>query len=169
MALALNLITRLPRPCQRSARLLIARCFFKCHQSKRESKLSCFQLMMSKWTSELSHHIFSQPVEGMLSHQLEQNRIDGEKTIIQVKHPVLLTAEGVLENNPRVTYWELEKLMPRLAEPQWGTEEGARKVWICSSWSLCCWCSHQLRRRPGSEVLDNKIFTLLFWERLQSC
>ena len=25
-----------------------------------------------------------QPVEGMLSHQLEQNRIDGEKTIIQV-------------------------------------------------------------------------------------
>ena len=24
-----------------------------------------------------------QPVEGMLSHQLEQNRIDGEKTIIQ--------------------------------------------------------------------------------------
>ena len=25
-----------------------------------------------------------QPVEGMLSHQLEQNKIDGEKTIIQV-------------------------------------------------------------------------------------
>ena len=41
----------------------------------------------------------------MLSHQLEQNRIDGEKTIIQVKPPVLLIAEGVLENNPRVTYY----------------------------------------------------------------
>ena len=52
----------------------------------------------------LSHRIFSQPVEGMLSHQLEQNRIDGEKTIIQVKHPVLLNAESVLENSPRVTY-----------------------------------------------------------------
>ena len=25
------------------------------------------------------------PIEGMLSHQLEQNRIDGEKTIIQVR------------------------------------------------------------------------------------
>ena len=29
-------------------------------------------------------HFLFQPVEGMLSHQLEQNRIDGEKTIIQV-------------------------------------------------------------------------------------
>ena len=42
----------------------------------------------------------------MLSHQLEQNRIDGEKTIIQVKPPVLLIAEGVLENNFRVSPFE---------------------------------------------------------------
>ena len=27
--------------------------------------------------------ILLQPVEGMVSHQLEQNRIDGEKTILQ--------------------------------------------------------------------------------------
>ena len=40
----------------------------------------------------------------MLSHQLEQNRIDGEKTIIQVKHPVLLIAESVLENIPPVIF-----------------------------------------------------------------
>ena len=33
MNLTLNLISRLPRPCQRSARLLIARCSFKCHQN----------------------------------------------------------------------------------------------------------------------------------------
>ena len=31
-----------------------------------------------------SFSLLMQPVEGMLSHQLEQNRIDGEKTIIQV-------------------------------------------------------------------------------------
>ena len=33
MNLTLNLISRLPRPFQRSARLLIARCSFKCHQN----------------------------------------------------------------------------------------------------------------------------------------
>ena len=55
-----------------------------------------------------------------------------------------------------VTFRELLKLMPLLAEPQWGTEEGARKVWICSSWSLCCWCSHQLRRRPGREFFGQQ-------------
>ena len=32
----------------------------------------------------MNHDFRFQPVEGMLSHQLEQNRIDGEKTIIQV-------------------------------------------------------------------------------------
>ena len=39
MNLTLNLITRLPRPFQRSAKLLIARCFFKSHQSKSGVKV----------------------------------------------------------------------------------------------------------------------------------
>jgi hypothetical protein len=35
-------------------------------------------------------------VEGMLSHQLEQNRIDGEKTIIQVNILILFSSENII-------------------------------------------------------------------------
>ena len=78
MNLTLNLISRLPRPFQRSARLLIARCFFKCHKSKSGEKV--VMLPTYDVQRQSSHRTLSQPVEGMLSHQLEQNRIDSEKS-----------------------------------------------------------------------------------------
>ena len=38
---------------------------------------------VTKIFDEITQSFNCKPVEGMLSHQLSQNRIDGEKTIIQ--------------------------------------------------------------------------------------
>lgn len=38
---------------------------------------------MTEAVQKIAESYKCKPIEGMLSHQLEQNRIDGEKTIIQ--------------------------------------------------------------------------------------
>ena len=85
-----------------------------------------------------------QPVEGMLSHQLEQNRIDGEKTIIQVF---------------KIDFWPNYNSNPFLLEPQRSSAKGAWQVWICSARGLRCWCPHQLWRGPG--VKNNMLSCLM--------
>ena len=99
----------------------------------------------------------------MLSHQLEQNRIDGEKTIIQVKHPVLLIAEGVLENNFRVSPFENSKnSYPRLQNPS----EAQRKEHEKYEFALHEVYAVDVLISSGEgqveNFLDNKIFNLLF-------
>ena len=74
---------------------------FDCKVMSQNSTTFCLSLTLTLLDGMLHYHFkqrrnhelvksknqdnfISQPVEGMLSHQLEQNRIDGEKTIIQV-------------------------------------------------------------------------------------
>ena len=99
----------------------------------------------------------------MLSHQLEQNRIDGEKTIIQVKPSVLLIAEGVLENNFRVSPFENSKnSCPCLQNPS----EAQRKEHEKYEFALHEVYAVDVLISSGEGQVenfsDNKIFNLLF-------
>ena len=63
------------------------------------------------------------PIEGMLSHQLEQNHIDGEKTIIQARNLNIFNSDHFANLNvTRDNTWN------RYSEPIGGAEEGARQV-----------------------------------------
>ena len=53
--------------------------------SKPDSIADLFQTYtITDTVQKIAESYSCKPIEGMLSHQLEQNHIDGEKTIIQV-------------------------------------------------------------------------------------
>ena len=90
------------------------------------------------------------PIEGMLSHQLEQNIIDGEKTIIQVFKLYLIDlyywhfamSKAIIDKNI------IMKILPFFVESQWSSAKRARQIWLWAARSVCNWCSNFDWRRP---------------------